>query len=80
MSSLKAGYVDPQPIAQTNFNYPTHWRLDCKELAAGKTVADKEAIRTSKIWEESLKVAAYLAVSFMHLQHNDVIWVPYNFK
>jgi hypothetical protein len=80
MLSLKAGYVDPQPIAQTNFDYPKHWRLDCKELAARKTVAEKEAIRVSKMREESLKVATYLAVCFKHLQHNNVIWVPYNFK
>jgi hypothetical protein len=80
MPSLKVGYVHPQPIPQTNFDYPRHWRLDCKELAAGKTLAEKEAIRTSKIKEESCKVAAYLAVCFTNLQHNDVIWVPYNFK
>jgi hypothetical protein len=80
MLSLKAEYVDPQHIAQTNFDYPRHWRLDCKELAAGKTLAEKEAIRASKMKEESYKVAAYLVVCFMNLQHNDIIWVPYNFK
>jgi hypothetical protein len=80
MPSLKAGYVDPQPITQTNFDYPKQWKLDCKELAAGKTLAEKEAIRTRIIREESLKVAAYIVISFTHLQHNDVIWVPYNFK
>jgi hypothetical protein len=73
MPSLKAGYVDPQPIAQTNFDYPKHWRLDCKELAARKTLAEKEAIQTSKVKEESYKVAAYLAVCFTNLQHNDII-------
>jgi hypothetical protein len=80
MPSLKAGYVDPQPIAQTHFDYPKHWRLDCKELAAGKTVTEKEAIRVSKMGEETLKVTTYLAVCFKHPQHNNVIWVPYNFK
>jgi hypothetical protein len=80
MPSLRPGYVDPQPIAQTNFDYPKKWKLDCKELAVGKTVADKENIRTRIIRKESLKVAAYLAISFMHLQHNEVIWVSYNFK
>jgi hypothetical protein len=44
MPILKAGYVDPQPIAQANFNYPREWKLGCKELAAGKTIAEKEAI------------------------------------
>jgi hypothetical protein len=66
-------YVDPQPIAQTVFNYPSTWKLDCKELAAGEIVEEKEKIRTRIIREESLKVAAYLAVSFVHLQHNDVL-------
>jgi hypothetical protein len=44
MPILKAGYVDPQPIAQANFKYPREWKLGCKELAAGKTIAEKEAI------------------------------------
>jgi hypothetical protein len=66
---MKVGYVDPQPIAQTIFNYPSKWKLDCKELAAGETVEEKEKIQTR-----------ILAVSFVYLQHNDVIWVPYNFK
>jgi hypothetical protein len=67
MPSLKARYVDPQPIAQINFDYPKQWRLDCKELAARKTVAEKDAIQTRIIREESLKVAAYIVVSFTHL-------------
>ena len=32
MPSVKAGYIDPQAIAQTNFNYPKQWKLDDKEL------------------------------------------------
>jgi hypothetical protein len=79
MPTLKVGYVDPQPIAQTNFNYPREWKLGCKELVAEKTVAEKEAIQNEVIRKESLRVAC-LAVSFMNLQHNDVIWVPYHFK
>ena len=43
MPSLKAGYVDPQPIAQTNFNYPKQWTLDAKELAAAKTLRGERA-------------------------------------
>jgi hypothetical protein len=66
--------VDPQPIAQTKFDYPRNWKLDCKELATRKTVAKKEAIRNGVIKKESLRVAAYIVVSFMHLQHNDVIF------
>jgi hypothetical protein len=66
---MKVGYVDPRPIAQIIFNYPSKWKLDCIELAAGETVEEKEKIRTR-----------ILAISFVHLQHNDVIWVPYNFK
>jgi hypothetical protein len=54
--------------------------LDCKELSAEKTIAEKEAIRNGVTRKESLRVAAYLVVSFTHLQQNDVIWVPYNFK
>ena len=42
--SVKAGYIDPQAIAQTNFNYPKQWKLDAKELAAGKTIREKEDI------------------------------------
>jgi hypothetical protein len=80
MPTLKVGYVDPQPIAQTNFNYPREWTLGCKELAARKIVAEKEAIWNGVIRKEDLRVAAYLTVSFTNLQHNDVIWVPYNFK
>ena len=33
MLSVKAGYLDPQAIAQTNFNYPKQWKPDAKELA-----------------------------------------------
>jgi hypothetical protein len=80
MPGMKVGYVDPQPIAQTNFNYPNQWKLDGKELAAGKTAAEKDAIWEKKIRDEALKVAAYIALSFKKLQHNDCIWVPYNFK
>jgi hypothetical protein len=73
MPSLKVGYVNPQPIAQTNFDYPRKWKLDYKEISAGKTVAKKEAIRNGVIRKEFLRVAAYLVVSFTHLQQNDVI-------
>jgi hypothetical protein len=45
MPSVRAGYVDPQYIAQPNFNYAKEWKLDDKELAAGKTVEEKEAIQ-----------------------------------
>ena len=58
MPSVKAGYVDPQAIAQINFNYPRQWKLDAKELAAGKTLWEKEGIRVKKLRLESLKVSA----------------------
>ena len=58
--SVKAGYVDPQDIAQTNFNYPKRWILDAKELAAAETLREKERIRTAKLREESLKVGHIL--------------------
>ena len=48
MPSMKAGYIDPQCIAQTNFNYPKQWKLDAKELAAGKTLREKEHIRKTE--------------------------------
>ena len=80
MPSVKAGYVDPQPIAQTNFNYPKWWTLDAKELAAAKTLQEKEHIRTAKLREESLKVAAYIALAFKNLQQHSTIWLPYNFE
>ena len=80
MPSLKAGYVDPQAIAQTNFNYPKQWTLDAKELAVAKTLREKERIRTAKLREESLKVAAYIALAFKILQQHYTIWLPYNFE
>lgn len=80
MPGLQVGYIDPQPIAQTNFNYPKQWELDGKELAAGKTATEKDDIREKKIRDEALKVAAYIALSLKNLQHNNCIWVPYNFK
>jgi len=67
MPSVKAGYIDPQAIAQTNFNYPRQWKLDAKELAAGKTHREKEDIRTKKLMPESLKVSAYIALAFKNL-------------
>ena len=80
MPSVKAGYLDPQAIAQTNFNYPTQWKLDAKELAAAKTLREKEHIRTAKLKEESLKVASYIALAFKNLQQHSTIWLPYNFE
>ncbi|XP_066392050.1 uncharacterized protein [Miscanthus floridulus] len=78
--ALKHGYIDPSPIASTNFNYPKEWKLDCKELGAGKTLKKKEDIRNKKILEESLKVAAYIALCFKNLQQHDDIWIPYHFN
>ena len=80
MPSVKAEYLDPQAIAQTNFNYPKQWTLDAKELAAAKTLREKERIRTAKLKEESLKVAAYIALAFKNLQEHSTIWLPYNFE
>ena len=80
MPSLKAGYVDPQAIAQPNFNYPKQWTVDAKELAAAITLREKERICTAKLKEESLKVAAYIALAFKHLQQHSTIWLPYNFE
>ena len=80
MPSLKVGYVDPQAIAQTNFNYPKWWTLDAKELATTKTLREKERIRTTKLREESLKVAVYIALAFKTLQQHSTIWLPYNFE
>ena len=80
MPSVKAGYIDPQAIAQTNFNYPKQWKLDDKELATGKTLREQEHIRTKKLREESLKVSAYIALTFKILQQHSTIWLPYNFE
>ena len=63
MPSVKAGYIHPQAIAQTNFNYPRQWKLDAKELAAGKTLRKKEDIHMKKLWQESLNVLAYIALA-----------------
>ena len=80
MPSVKTGYLDPQAIAQTNFKYPKRWILDAKELAAAKTLRKKERIRTVKLREESIKVAAYIALAFKNLQQHSTIWLPYNFE
>ena len=80
MPSVKAGYVDPQAIAQINFNYPKRWTLDAKELVAAKTLREKERIRSAKLREESLMVAAYIALAFKNLQQHSTIWLPYNFE
>ena len=80
MPSVKAGYLDPQAIAQINFNYPKQWTLDAKELVAAKTLWEKERIRTAKLKEKSLKVAAYIALGFKNLQQHSTIWLPYNFE
>ena len=79
MPSVKAGYIDPQDIAQTNFNYPKQWKLDDKELAAGKTLREKEDICAKKLRQESLKVLAYIALAFKNLQQHSTILLPYNF-
>ena len=80
MPSVKAGYLDPQAIAQTNFNYPKQWKLNAKELAAAKTLREKEHIHTVKLREESLKVVAYIALALKNLQQHSTIWLPYNFE
>ena len=80
MPSVWDGYLDPQCIAQTNFTYAKQWALDCKELAAGETIEDKEKIRNKEIREASLKVAAYISLALKHLQHNTTIWLTYNFE
>ena len=68
MPCVKARYIDPQAIAQINFNYPKQWKLDDKKLAAGKTLWEKEDIRTKKLRQESLKVSAYIVLAFKNLQ------------
>jgi hypothetical protein len=73
MPSVRSGYVDPQCIAQPNFNYAKEWSLDCNELAVGKTIEEKEKIRNKEIRAATLKIAAYIALAFKYLQHNQVI-------
>jgi len=80
MLSVRVGYLDPQCIAQTNFTYAKAWELYGKELAAGKTIEEKEKIRKKEIREASLTVAAYISLALKHLQHNSSIWLPYNFE
>ena len=80
MPSVQAGYVDPQCIAATCFNYAKDWKLDGNELAAGKTIEEKERIRNKKIRQATLKVAAHITLAFKNLQNCYVIWLPYNFE
>ena len=68
MSSVQAGYVDPQCIAHPNFNYAKEWKLDCKELTARKTIEGKEEIRNKEIRETALKKAVHIALAFKYLQ------------
>jgi hypothetical protein len=54
--------------------------LDCKELATGEIIVEKEEIRKKEIREATLRVAAYIALGFKYLQNNTIIWLPYNFE
>jgi hypothetical protein len=54
--TLRAAYVDPWLICASNFQYPKDWAMDSEELAARKTVKEKEAIWADKMYKESLKV------------------------
>ena len=54
--------------------------MDGNELAAGKTVEEKERIWNQKIRQVTLKVAAYIALAFKHLQNCFAIWLAYNFE
>ena len=74
MASVKGGYIDPQAIAQTNFNYPKQWKLDANELAVAKTLREKEHIRTAKLREESLKVVAYIALAFSKFSNSTLLY------
>ena len=80
MPSVWSGYVDRQCIAQPNFNYAKEWSLDGNELAAGKTIEEKEEIRNKEIREAALKIVAHIALAFKYLKNNQVIWLPYNFE
>ena len=73
MPSVKAGYVDPQSIAQTNFNYPRQWKLDAKELVIGKTLREKEDIRAKKLRQESLKVS-YILPWLLKISNNTLLY------
>ena len=79
MLNVKARYIDPQAITQTNFNYPRQWILNAKKLAAGKTLRQKENIRAKKLRQESLKVSTYIVLTFKNLQQHSM-WLPYNFE
>jgi hypothetical protein len=56
MPSVRAGYIDPQCIAATCFNYAKDCKLDSNELVAGKTIEEKERIRYKEIRQAALKV------------------------
>ena len=54
--------------------------MDGNELAAGKTIKEKEKIQNNEIRKAALKVAAYIALAFKNLQNCSAIWLPYNFE
>ena len=71
--ALKHGYIDPSPIASTNFNYHKEWKLDCKELGAGKTLKEKEDIRNKKILEESSRLRHTL-LYVLKISNNTILY------
>ena len=52
--------------------------MDGNELAAGKTVEEKEEIRNKEIRSAALKTATYIVLAFKYPQNNQVIWLSYN--
>jgi hypothetical protein len=80
MPSVQDGFLDPQCIAQTRFNYAKNWDWDGKELATGETIEEKEKIQNQEIKKVSLKVAACISLAFKNIQRSTSIWLPYNFE
>ena len=54
--------------------------MDGNELAAGKTIEEKEEIQNKEIRAATLKTTAYIALAFKNLQNCSVIWLTYNFE
>jgi hypothetical protein len=79
-SKDRSGYLDPQLLAKTVFDYPSKWELNCKELARGETIQEKEEIQRQRIRKECYKVAAYISTAFSRMQDKNTIYLPYNFE
>ena len=78
----RLGFFNPSLIHQSQHDFPLKLKDDSEELRAGKTKAEKEAIREKLHRNSKAKVASYIcnALKFFHDKKRDQILAPYNFE